>query len=126
MNVRLAVAVLIGGVTVAVLAVHRSGAEPTKPAVKHVVAHTILSGKDVPRSVATIGDQPDHELVQRVYSYGTKSDDPDFDGMRTENVAQTDTIAGKGTHRGYSIWKNNHDDAFYVRFQGDLARSADG
>jgi hypothetical protein len=118
MHARLAVAALVGGVAAAFL-IHHSGAEPVKPAMKHVVAHTLLSGKDISRTVTAIGDDADHELVQRVYSYAITSDDKDFDGMRSENFAQTDTLAGKGTHRGYAIWRSKQDDAIYIRFEGE-------
>ena len=118
MHARVTVAALIGGVAAAFL-IHHSGAEPGKAATKHVVAHTVLSGKDISRTAAAIGDDPDHELVQRVYAYTITSDDKDFDGMRSENVAQTDTLAGKGTHRGYAIWRNRQDDAIYIRFDGE-------
>jgi hypothetical protein len=125
MHARLAVAALVGGVAVAFL-VHHSGAAPVKPASRHVVAHTALSGKDISRSVAAIGDQADHELAQRVYSYAISSDDKDFDGLRSENFAQTDTVAGKGTHRGYAIWRNKQDDTIYIRFNGEHHPGAGG
>ena len=95
-----------------------ASADDSKP-VKHVVAHTSLAGKDISRTVATVGDAPNHELVQRVYSYAISSDDKDFDQMRSENYAQTDTTDGKGTHTGYAIWKNTQDESFQVKFNGE-------
>jgi hypothetical protein len=93
-------------------------ADDGKP-IKHVVAHTILAGKDISRTTATINDGPDHEIAQRVYSYVIHSDDKDFDNMWTENFAHTDTTGGNGTHSGYAIWKNDRGDKIYMQFRGE-------
>ena len=88
-------------------------------ALKHVVVHTMLAGKDISRTTATIGDAPNHEIAQRVYSYTLRSDDKDFDNMRTENFAHTDTTDGKGTHTGYAIWKNAQGESIFLQFSGE-------
>jgi len=88
-------------------------------ALKHVAVRATLIGKDTSRTTATVSDVPNHEISQRVYSYTLRSDDKDFDDMRTENFAHTDTTDGKGTHSGYGIWKNTQGESIYVQFSGE-------
>jgi len=88
-------------------------------ALKHVVVRTTLIGKDTSRTTATVSDVPNHEMSQRYYSYTVRSDDKDFDDMRTENFAHTDTTDGKGTHTGYGVWKNKQGDSINVQFSGE-------
>ena len=116
MNVKRWVGVLGAAVLLSSVA---ACADDSKP-VKHVVVHTMLAGKDTSRTTATVSDVPNHEIVQRVYSYVLSSDDKDFDKMRTENFAQTDTTDGKGTHTGgYAIWKNAQGDQIFMQFSGE-------
>jgi len=93
-------------------------ADNSKP-LKHVIVHTSLVGKDASRTTAAVNDVSNHEIVQRVYSYKLSSDDKDFNGMRTDNFAQTDTTDGEGTHAGYAIWKNSAGDSIYSKFSGE-------
>jgi hypothetical protein len=86
---------------------------------KSLVVTTLLKGKDTARSTAAVGDRDDHELMQRVYSYDVASKDPDFDGARTENFAQTDSVAGNGSHRGYAVWHARNGDRVFVHFEGE-------
>jgi len=69
-------------------------------------------------TVVAIGDQPNHEIAQRVYSYEITSPDPDFNGFKTTNHVQADEVAGTGSHRGYAVWPLKNGDTVYVKFEG--------
>src|SRR5262249_55027184 len=86
---------------------------------KKIVVKTELKGEDTSRATAAVGDQAGHEFMQRGFFYQIKSDDKDFNSIRTENFAQTDSIAGKGTHRGYAVWKTPRGEEIYVHFEGE-------
>lgn len=73
---------------------------------------------EISKTVFTPGDVPNHEIAQNMYSYEITSPDPDFNGFKTTNFTQFDSIAGTGTHRGYSLWPLKNGDSVYVRFEG--------
>ena len=80
--------------------------------------HGERQGADLSSNVVHIGDVPEHDFVQRVYTYRITSKNPDFQGLTSTNFAQTETTAGTGTHRGYGMWKNAAGDTIQVRFEG--------
>lgn len=93
---------------------------------KTVALHTRLDGKDLSRTTAAVNDQPGHEIMQRVYSYRVTSEDADFDGITTDNFAQTDSVDGSGTHRGYGVWHTRSGDRITARFEGEHHAGAAG
>jgi hypothetical protein len=81
-----------------------------------------LSGKrplgDISKTVFTPGDVPNHEMSQSMYPYEIASPDPDFNGVKTTNFTQSDSIAGTGTHRGYMLLPLKNGDSVYIRYEG--------
>ena len=73
---------------------------------------------EISKMVFTPGDVPNHEIAQNMYSYEITSPDPDFNGFKTTNFTQSDSIAGTGTHRGYALWPLKNGDSVYVKFEG--------
>src|SRR5215471_5634720 len=73
---------------------------------------------DIARTVVTPGDVPNHEVAQYVASYEITSPEPDFNGFKTLNYSQSDSVAGTGTHRGYAMWPLKNGDTVYIKYEG--------
>ena len=73
---------------------------------------------DIARTVMTPGDDPKHEIVQEVHYNEITSPEPDFNGFKTMNYDQLDSVAGTGTHRGYAMWPLKNGDTVYIKFEG--------
>ena len=66
-----------------------------------------------------IGDVPGHRFRQymRISSYNNP--DPDFGSSESLEYGQSDSIEGKGSHRGYSdITNNKSGDKKYIKWEG--------
>ncbi|MEO8672383.1 MAG: hypothetical protein ABI411_13790 [Tahibacter sp.] len=105
--------------------------KPEAPAKPRTVTLNLTGTRpltDISSTVASVGDVPNHEIAQRVYSYVVLTAAPDsgkpakeakdFDGATTMNFAQSDSRNGAGTHNGYATWKLKSGDLIYVTFNG--------
>jgi hypothetical protein len=72
----------------------------------------------ISRTVVTPGDISKHEVAQEVVSYEITSPEADFNGFKTVNYGQSDSVAGTGTHRGYATWPLKNGDTVYIKFEG--------
>jgi hypothetical protein len=70
------------------------------------------------------GDVSGHQLSQTVYSYDITSSDPDFNGIKTRNQSQVDSIAGKGTFKEYLVYFHKSGDESYVKYEGTFTTNA--
>ena len=65
-----------------------------------------------------LGDVPEHELRQFMRITSNKYSDPDFESSENLDYGQSDSIAGKGSHRGYSDQAYKSGDKTYIKWEG--------
>src|SRR5262245_57481407 len=85
---------------------------------KQITLHAKHPPDPYSKSVMTPGDVPNHEVVQQVLYNEITSPEPDFNGFKAINYEQLDSVAGTGTHRGYTMWPLNNGDTVYSKFEG--------
>jgi hypothetical protein len=85
---------------------------------KKRIKGTDKGGPPISRTVVSPGDDPKHELAMTIHRDTTTSSDPDWDGTEVMVYDQSDSVAGTGTHRGYTrrLFKNGDTD--YGSFEG--------
>ena len=63
-------------------------------------------------------DKPKHLLTQRVQLRKLTSSNPDFNDIDIMNYDQADSIAGSGSHRGYSFYYHKNGDKSFLKWEG--------
>ncbi|MGN6520649.1 MAG: hypothetical protein ACTHK2_14615 [Dokdonella sp.] len=86
--------------------------------VETIHVHGVRSLDDISSTTAWVSDRPAHEIGQRVYAYRLSSPAKDFDGAQAMNFAQTDSIAGAGTHHGYALRRLSNGASVTIEFEG--------
>jgi hypothetical protein len=73
----------------------------------------------ISRTVASLGDDPKHELVVLEISRSTTtSSDPDWNETEVIDYTQADQVAGTGTFRGYFRRLHKNGDIDYGTYEG--------
>ena len=67
--------------------------------------------------IVFLEDKPRHELTQTVVERNMTSTNPDFNDMEVINYSQSDSIAGTGTHRGYSFYYHKKGDKAFTKWE---------
>ena len=70
------------------------------------------------RDIVYLEDKPKHQLTQTVSTRTMKSTNPDFNDMEVINYGQADSIAGTGSHNGYSFYYHKSGDKAYTKWTG--------
>ena len=70
------------------------------------------------KTTVYLEDKPKHELTQNVSFRALTSTNPDFNNLEVINYGQSDSIAGSGTHKGYSFYYHKNGDKSFVKFEG--------
>lgn len=65
-----------------------------------------------------LGDKKKHELTQDVSFRTATSTNPDFNNVDVTNYGQSDSVAGTGSHRGYSFFNHKTGDKVYTKWEG--------
>ena len=73
---------------------------------------------NISKTTIYLEDKPKHELTQDVSLRTLTSSNPDFNNMEVMNYGQSDSIAGTGSHRGYSFYYNKNGDKAYTKWEG--------
>lgn len=63
-------------------------------------------------------DVPEHQISQHVRKASITFSDPDFGSSEDLEYGQSDTIAGNGSHRGYSVNTYKNGDKTYDKWEG--------
>ncbi len=78
--------------------------------------------KKVKRQISTEnvypGDVPKHTLTQIVRIASATSPDPDFGSSENWEYYHVDSVAGNGTHRGYTVCIYKNGDKTFVKWEG--------
>jgi hypothetical protein len=69
-------------------------------------------------STIYLEDKPKHLLTQTVQLRKLTSSNPDFNGLDIMNYSQADSIAGNGSHRGYSFYYHKNGDKSFLKWEG--------
>jgi len=85
---------------------------------KKKITGTNKVGPVISRTVVFPLEDPKHELATMVRRDTTTSSDPDWDGTEEIIYDQSDSVAGTGTHRGYSRRFHKNGDTTYGSFEG--------
>lgn len=85
---------------------------------KKKVTYTKTSARDISRNDLSPGDNPKHKMTQRVRIDIIKYSDPDFGSSEDWVYGQSDSYAGTGTHRGYTISNYENGDQTYQKWEG--------
>ncbi|MDM8540901.1 hypothetical protein QUF90_07415 [Desulfococcaceae bacterium HSG9] len=63
-------------------------------------------------------DVPKHKISQSVKISNNTYSDPDFGSSENWSYGQSDSVAGSGTHRGYTVSKFKNGDKTYAKWEG--------
>ena len=83
---------------------------------KFTINTTIKANRS--NEIVYLEDKPRHELTQTVSERNMTSTNPDFNDMEVINYSQSDSIAGTGTHRGYSFYYHKKGDKAFTKWEG--------
>jgi hypothetical protein len=85
---------------------------------KKKITGTNKPGPPISKTVVSPGDDPKHELNLTIRRDTTTSSDPDWDGTEEMVYDYGDSVAGTGTHRGYTRRLYKNGDTTYGSFEG--------
>jgi hypothetical protein len=85
---------------------------------KKKITYTKTSTKDISRNDVNPGDNPKHKMTQSVRIDIIKYSDPDFGSSKDWVYVQSDSYAGTGTNRGYTISNYENGDQTYQKWEG--------
>ena len=91
---------------------------PVNAAVKKKFAVKTTTKANRSNDIVFLEDKPRHELTQTVSERNMTSTNPDFNEMEVINYSQSDSIAGTGTHRGYSFYYHKKGDKAFTKWEG--------
>lgn len=70
------------------------------------------------KTTVYLEDKPKHTLTQSVELRSLTSSNPDFNNSEIMHYVQSDSIAGTGSHRGYSFYYHKNGDKSYTKWAG--------
>ena len=73
---------------------------------------------NISRTTVYLEDKPKHEISQAISLRALTSDNPDFNNLEVRNYNQSDSIAGTGSHRGYSFYYHKNGDKAFTKWAG--------
>ena len=73
---------------------------------------------NISRTTVYLEDKPKHELTQTVSLRTLTSSNPDFNNLDVRNYGQSDSVAGTGSHRGYSFYYHKNGDKAFTKWKG--------
>ena len=86
---------------------------------KKRIMGTDKEGPPISRTVVSPGDDPKHELALTIHrDITTTSSDPDWNETEVMVYGQSDSVAGTGTHRGYTRRLFKNGDTYYTSYEG--------
>ena len=84
------------------------------------------TGRVQTQSISIVPDVDDHALAIAIIPTKQKSSDPLWEGAQMTYCATSDTIAGKGTQRGYFVNEHPNGDRDYGTFEGKVTTTDNG
>ena len=85
---------------------------------KKKITGTNKVGPLISRTVVNPLEDPKHELATMIRRDTTTSSEPDWDGAEEIVYDQSDSVAGTGTHRGYTRRLFKNGDTVYGSYEG--------
>jgi hypothetical protein len=73
---------------------------------------------NISKTTVYLEDKPKHKLTQDIELRTLISSNPDFNNLEVKHYGQSDSIAGTGSHRGYSFYYNKNGDKAYTKWEG--------
>jgi hypothetical protein len=85
---------------------------------KKKVTYTKKIKQEISRENIYPGDVPKHQFSQFVRISSFTNSDPDFGSSESLEYGQSDSVAGNGSHRGYSVGNYKNEDKTYAKWEG--------
>ena len=73
---------------------------------------------NISKTTVYLEDKPKHVLTQDIELRTLISSNPDFNNLDVRNYGQSDSIAGTGSHRGYSFYYHKNGDKAFTKWEG--------
>ena len=91
---------------------------PLQAGEKKKVTYTKESSQNISREDVFPGDNPKHKISQTVRIDSLTYSDPDFGSSDDWVYSQIDSVAGTGSHRGYTVSNYKDGDKTFGKYEG--------
>ena len=91
---------------------------PIQAGEKKKVTYTKKIKQQISRQDVYPNDVPNHQISQTVRISSISHSDRDFGDTENWEYGQSDSVAGSGSHRGYSVVNYTNGDKTYTKWEG--------
>jgi hypothetical protein len=91
---------------------------PIQAGEKKKIKYTKRILQNISRDVVYPNDVPKHQISQYVRITSITYSDPDMEPSENIEYGQSDSVAGNGSHRGYSVNTHKNGDKAYNKWEG--------